>query len=72
MSNQCRIDVESMPNRPLRRGLRGRFEGGVQGPVPNKPLTKLASYRGASEFASDQEKGVLEGGFCKSVRLSWP
>ena len=27
--NRCRIDAESMPNRPLRRGGRGRFEGGV-------------------------------------------
>ena len=42
MSNQRRIDVESMPNRPLRRGGRGGFEGGVRGgPVPNKPLTNL-------------------------------
>ena len=34
-SNQeirCRIDVKLMPNRPLRRGGRGGFEGGV--PVP--------------------------------------
>ena len=29
--NRCRIDVESMPNRPLRRGRRGGFEGGVPG-----------------------------------------
>ena len=27
--NRCRIDVESMPSRPLRRAGRGRFEGGV-------------------------------------------
>ena len=31
MSKQCRIDVESMANRPLRRGGRGGFEGGVWG-----------------------------------------
>ena len=30
--NRCRIDVKSMPNRPLRRGGRGGFEGGVRGP----------------------------------------
>ena len=33
-----------MPNQPLRRGVRGGFEGGVWGPVPNKPLTTL-TYR---------------------------
>ena len=38
---RCRIDAESMPNRPLRRGGRGGFEGGVRGSVPNKPLTTL-------------------------------
>ena len=32
MSNQCRIDVESMPTRPLRREGRGGFEGGVPPP----------------------------------------
>ena len=42
MSNQCRIDVESMPNRPLKRGGRGGFEAEVRGSVPNKPLTRLA------------------------------
>ena len=31
MSNQCRIDGTSMPNRPFRRGGRGGFEGGVRG-----------------------------------------
>ena len=39
MSNQCRVDVESMPNRPLKRGRRGGFEGEVRGSVPNKLLT---------------------------------
>ena len=29
--NRCRINVESMPNRPLTRGGRGGFEGGVWG-----------------------------------------
>ena len=29
--NRCGINVESMPNRPLRRGGRGGFEGGVWG-----------------------------------------
>ena len=29
--NRCRIDVESMPNRPPRKGGRGGFEGGVRG-----------------------------------------
>ena len=29
--NRCRIDVKSMPNRPLRREGRGGFEGGVWG-----------------------------------------
>ena len=29
--DQCRFDVTSMPNRPLRRGGRGGFEGGVWG-----------------------------------------
>ena len=28
---RCRIDVEKMPNRPLSRGGRGGFEGGVRG-----------------------------------------
>ena len=28
---RCRINVKSMPNRPLRRGGRGGFEGGVRG-----------------------------------------
>ena len=28
---QCEVDVESMPSRPLRRGGRGGFEGGVRG-----------------------------------------
>ena len=37
--NQCRINVESMPNRPLRREGRSGFEGGVRGSVPHKPLT---------------------------------
>ena len=41
MSNRCRIDVESMPNRPLRRGRRGGFEGESWGSVPNKSLTSL-------------------------------
>ena len=45
MSNQRRIDVKSMPNRPLTRGGRGGFEGGVWGAVPNKPLTKLAKKK---------------------------
>ena len=41
-SNQCPIDVESMPNRPLRKGGRGGLEGGFQGgSVPNKPLTRI-------------------------------
>ena len=40
MSNQCQIDVESMPNQPLRRGRRGGFEDEVGGSVPNQPLTK--------------------------------
>ena len=31
MSNQCRIDVKSMRNRPLTRARRGGFEGGVGG-----------------------------------------
>ena len=32
------FDPSSMPNRPLRRGRRDGFEGGVQGPcAPNKP-----------------------------------
>ena len=41
MSNQCRIDVESMPDQSLTRGWRGRFKGGVRGPVPDKPFTTL-------------------------------
>ena len=32
-----RFDPFSMPNRPLRRGGRGRFEGGSGRSVPNKP-----------------------------------
>ena len=28
---RCRIDAESMPKRPLRRGARGGYEGGVRG-----------------------------------------
>ena len=39
--NRCRIDAESMPNRPLRRGGQGGFEGAVQGPVPKRPLSIL-------------------------------
>ena len=31
MSNQCRIDAESMPNRHLKSGRRGGFEGEVWG-----------------------------------------
>ena len=31
MSNQCQIDVESMPNRPLRKGGLGGFEAAVRG-----------------------------------------
>ena len=30
-----------MPNRPLRWGRRGGFEGGVRGLVPNKPFTRI-------------------------------
>ena len=30
--NRCRINVESMPNRPLRRGGRSGFEGAHWGP----------------------------------------
>ena len=39
MSNQCRIDVESMPNRP--RGGEGEANSRVRsrGSVPNIPLT---------------------------------
>ena len=33
-----------MPNRPLRRGGRGGFEGGVRGPVPNIPLTRVVCW----------------------------
>ena len=39
--NWYRIDVESMPNRPLSRGGRGRFEGGVRGACAKKNLTTL-------------------------------
>ena len=57
MSNQCRIDVKSMPNRPLTRGGRGGFEGGVWGgAVPNKPLTTVVSVKNHAEiFPSEAE-----------------
>ena len=54
MSNQCRIDVESMPNRPLRSGGRGGFKSEVEGVcvcvVPNKPLTILTWGVGVAEI----------------------
>ena len=34
-----------MPNRPLRRGRRGGFEGELWGSVPNKPLTKFVPLK---------------------------
>ena len=34
-----------MPNRSLRRGGRGGFEGGVRGAVPNKPLTTTKEHK---------------------------
>ena len=38
MSNQCRIDVELMPNRPLRGEGEADSRVGSRGSVPNKPL----------------------------------
>ena len=38
---RCQIDVESMTNRPLRRGGRGGFEGAVRGACA---FTKLPSH----------------------------
>ena len=79
MSNQCRIDVESMPNRPVRRGGRGRFEGGVSlGPVPNKPLTKfcviveepILSEIFCPKGATWGNKGASNLGF--SWGVTWP
>ena len=41
MANQFRIDVKSMPKSTPEKGRARRiFEGGVRGPVVNKPLTK--------------------------------
>ena len=47
MSNQCRIDVKSMPNRPLTKG-EGEADSrvGSGGAVPNKPLTMLGQSGG--------------------------
>ena len=39
--NRCRIDVKSMPNRPLRRGGRGGFKGGVRGGLCLNPSQSL-------------------------------
>ena len=44
-----------MPNRPLTRGGRGGFEGGVWGAVPNKPLTILDGPIRANRFADSRE-----------------
>ena len=46
MSNQCQIDVESMPNRPLGGGRgRGGFEGGVRGACASPSQKVLASQQ---------------------------
>ena len=48
MSNQCRIDFESMPNRPPRRGFRAGYEGGVRGGLclisPSQPYFPVANF----------------------------
>ena len=45
MSNQCRIDVKSMPNSPVRRGgRRGGFEGGVWGACAKKTPHKYRIF----------------------------
>ena len=45
--NRCRINVESMPNRPLRGGGQGEFEGGVGGACsyPEGPARHLDASR---------------------------
>ena len=61
MSDQCRIDVESMPSRPLRRGGRGGFEGGVRGACALINLSKFLETpqgpRGPSDFLTEDQKG---------------
>ena len=48
--NRCRINVESMPNRPLRRGGRGGFKG-VRG---------ACAYNQPHNFRDS----IAEGGYC--------
>ena len=50
-----------MPNRPLRRGGRGRFDGGVRGPVRNKPLTTLW-LQGSAHMECNSQVSVLPRG----------
>ena len=59
------IDVESMANRPLRRGGRGGFEGEVRGSVPNKPLTTQTSSPRFSPCFATKSFGKSKWGLSK-------